>query len=185
MYVVLEIPSKNAACSRPDKLHRIFRKLRLAVFERMCRLPIGLSNLRVCRRSRFPIFRCRMSGIANGIVAAAAGSLPLLPRRSTPYFSPFWAGRPSDSDKSGRQPASLATHGAGRAYYIYVASHDAKHGILAGNPRGVLAGLGALQAIRPAKTGTGNREVGAIAPLRRHSLTCPFGRATVVAHQAR
>jgi len=44
MYVVLARPSKNAACMRPDNLHRIFRKLRLAVFWRMCRLPIGLGK---------------------------------------------------------------------------------------------------------------------------------------------
>ena len=44
MYVVLDIPSKNAAGMRPDNLRRIFRKLRLAVFGRICRLPIGLGK---------------------------------------------------------------------------------------------------------------------------------------------
>src|SRR5262245_46684076 len=136
MYVVLHRPSKNAAGIRPVNLHRIIRKLRLAVFERMCRLPIGLSSLWASTRGRFPIFRCRMSGIEIGIVAAAAGSGPLSPRQLKPYFGPFWAAWTSLSDKSGRQPASLATHRAGRAYYIYVASHDAGHGILAGRPKG-------------------------------------------------
>src|SRR6476620_5577542 len=68
MYVVLARPSKNAAGREPDNLRRIFRELRLAVFGRMCRLPIGLGSLSACWRCRFPILRCRMSGIANGIV---------------------------------------------------------------------------------------------------------------------
>ena len=84
----------------------------------------------------FPIFRCRMSGIANGIVAAAGEHAPLSPGRSKPYSGPFWAAGPSQSENSGREPGSLATHRAGRAYYIYVASHDAKQGILVGNPKG-------------------------------------------------
>jgi hypothetical protein len=45
MYVVLNGRSKNAAGMRPDRLVRIFRKLRLAVFWRFCRLPIGRSSL--------------------------------------------------------------------------------------------------------------------------------------------
>ena len=136
MYVVLDRPSKNAACMRPDNLRRIFRKLRLAVFGRICRLPIGLGSLWARTRGWFPILRCRMSGIASGIVAAAAGTAPLSPRQSRPYFGPFWAASSSQSDNSGRQPASLATHRAGRAYYIYVASQNAKQGILTGNPKG-------------------------------------------------
>ena len=91
MYVVLDLPSKNAACMRPDNLHRIFRKLRLAVFGRICRLPIGLGSLWACTRGWFPILACRMSGIANGIVAFAASTAPLSPRQSRPYFGPFWA----------------------------------------------------------------------------------------------
>jgi hypothetical protein len=136
MYVVPGRPSKNAACMQPDNLHRIFRKLRLAVFARMCRLPIGLDSLWACTRGWFPVLRCRMSGIASGIVAVAAGTAPLSSRQSRPYFRPFLAARSSQSDNSGRQPASLATHRAGRAYYIYVASQNAKRGILTGNPKG-------------------------------------------------
>jgi hypothetical protein len=167
MYVVQPRPSKNAACTQRDNLRRIFRKLRLAVFERMCRLPIGLGSLRAHMRGWFPILRCRMSGIASGIVAVAAGTAPLSLRQSRPYFGPFWAAASSQSDNSGREPASLATHRAGRAYYIYVASHDAKHGVLAGNPKG---GFGrpiafASDLSRP-KQEHANREVGAIAPLR-------------------
>jgi hypothetical protein len=68
LYVVLAGPSKNAACMRSDDLHGIFRKLRLAVFARLCRLPIGPGSLGVQCKGRFPILRCRMSGIANGFV---------------------------------------------------------------------------------------------------------------------
>ena len=136
MYVGLDIPSKNAASLRPDNLRHIFRKLRLAVFGRICRLPIGLGSLSAGSRGRFPILRCRMSGISSGIVVAAASTAPLSPCQSKPYFGPFWAAGSSQSDNSGRQPASLATHRAGRAYYIYVASQIAKRGILTGNPKG-------------------------------------------------
>jgi hypothetical protein len=136
MYVVLDIPSKNAACMQPDNLRRIFRKLRLAVFERMCRLPIGLGSLWAHARHWFPVLRCRMSGIANENVVIAAGNALLSLRQQWPYFRPFLAAGSSQSDNSGRQPASLATHRAGRAYYIYVASQNAKRGILAGNPKG-------------------------------------------------
>jgi hypothetical protein len=136
MYVVQGRPSKNAACMQPDNLRRIFRKLRLAVFGRICRLPIGLGSLLARTRNWFPILRCRMSGIASRITAAAAGTAPLSPRQSQPDFGPFWAAGSSQSDNSGRQPASLATHRAGRAYYIYVASQNAKQGFLTGNPKG-------------------------------------------------
>ena len=67
-----------------------------------------------------------MSGIANKKVVVAAGSALLSLRQQRPYFRPFLAAGSSQSDNSGREPASLATHRAGRAYYIYVASHDAK-----------------------------------------------------------
>jgi hypothetical protein len=136
MYVVLYIPSKNAASLRPDNLRHIFRKLGLAVFGRICRLPIGLGSLWACTRGWFPILRCRMSGISSGIVVVAASTAPPSPRQSRPYFGPFWAASSLQSDNSGRQPASLATHRAGRAYYIYVASQNAKQGILTGNPKG-------------------------------------------------
>ncbi len=167
MYVVLDRPSKNAACMQPDYLHRIFRKLRLAVFERMCRLPIGLGSLWARTRGRFPILRCRMSGIARGIVAVAAGTAPLSPRQPRLYFGPFWAAGRSQRNNSARQPVSLATHRAGRAYYIYVASRNAKRGILAGNPKGEFWHANRIcKRSGSAKTGTGNREVGAIAPFR-------------------
>jgi hypothetical protein len=45
MYVALVKGSKNTACIGRDNLDRIFRKLRLALFWRMCRLPIGPSSL--------------------------------------------------------------------------------------------------------------------------------------------
>ena len=77
-----------------------------------------------------------MSGITDGIVAIAAGEALLSPRQQRLYFRPFLAAGSSQSDNSGRQPASLATHRAGRAYYIYVASQIAKRGILTGNPKG-------------------------------------------------
>ena len=136
MYVVLYGPSKNAACIEPDNLRRIFRKLRLAVFGRICRLPIGLGSLWARRRHWFPVLRCRMSGIANEIVVVAAGNALLSLRQQRPYFRLFLAAGSSQSDNSGSEPASLATHRAGRAYYIYVASQNAHQGILAGNPKG-------------------------------------------------
>ena len=126
MYVVLYGPSKNAACIEPDNLRRIFRKLRLAVFGRICRLPIGLGKLWTRWRHRFPVLTRRMSDIKNGIVAVAAGTTSLTRRQQQAYFRPFLAAGSAQPENSGREPASLATHRAGRAYYIYVASHDAK-----------------------------------------------------------
>ena len=167
MYVVLDGPSKNAACMQSDNLRHIFRKLRLAVFGRMCRLPIGLGSLWARSRGWIPILRCRMSGIASGIVVVAASTAPLSPRQSRPYFGPFWAAGSSQSDNSGRQPASLATHRAGRAYYIYVASQNAKRGISAGNPKGSF-GRPITFASDPArpKQEQATEIVGAMAPLR-------------------
>src|SRR6476660_4749815 len=136
MYVVLYGPSKNAACMQRDNLRRIFRKLRLAVFGRICRLPIGLGKLWTRRRHRFPVLTCRMSDVKNGIVAVVAGTTPLTRRQQWAYFRPFLAAGSSQSENSEREPASLATHRAGRAYYIYVASQNAERGILAGNPKG-------------------------------------------------
>ena len=161
MYVALSRRSKIPACMRCDNLHHIFRKLRLAVFGRMCRLPIGLGSLWACTRSWIPIFACRMSGIENGIVVAAASTTPLSPRQSRPYFGPFWAASSLQSDNSGRQPASLATHRAGRAYYIYVASQNTKQGILTGNPKGSF-GRPITFASDPArpKTGTATEKWG-------------------------
>ncbi len=181
IYVVLEIPSKNAASMRPDKLCHIFRKLRLAVFGRICRLPIGLGSLWAHTRQWFPVLRCRMSGIADGIVAIAAGKARLSLRQHRPYFRPFLAVGSSQSDNSGREPASLATHRAGHAYYIYVASHDAKRGILAGNPKGSFG--------RPITLAIQNRNrqqrSGGDRATQAYGLICPFGRASVVARQAR
>jgi hypothetical protein len=67
-----------------------------------------------------------MSGIANGIVGPRGWRRAAVARQSRLYFGPFWAAGLSKLNNSGRQPESLATHRAGRAYYIYVASHDAK-----------------------------------------------------------
>ena len=151
----------------------------------MCRLPIGLGSLWALAEGWFPILRCRMSGLANGFVANAAGLPPLPPRQSWPYLGQFWPAVPSQSDNSGRQPASLATHRAGRAYYIYVASHDAKHGILASNPKGSFgrpistASDSAIQNRNRQQRSGGDRATQA------NRLTCPFGRAPVVARQAR
>jgi hypothetical protein len=166
MYVVLAGRSKNTAGMQPHNLRRIFRKLRLAVFWRICRLPIGLGSLRARTGAWFPILRRRMSGIASGILATTAGSAPLSPGQTQPYSGPFWAASPSQSDNSGRQPGALATHRTGRAYYIYVASQHAKRGISARNPKRQFCQTNHLQAIGPGRTGTGNRDVGAIAPFR-------------------
>ena len=181
MYVVLDGPSKNAACMQPDNLRRIFRKLRLAVFGRICRLPIGLGSLWARMRHRFPVLRCRMSGIANKKVVVAAGSALLSLRQQRPYFRPFLAAGSSQSDNSRREPASLAIHRAGRAYYIYVASHDAKRGILAGNPKGSFGRpiILAIQNRNRQQRSGGDRATQA------YGLICPFGRASVVARQAR
>ena len=162
---------------RPDNLHRIFRKLRLAVFWRMCRLPIGLGSLWARTRGWFPILRCRMSGIANGIVAVAAGAAPLSPRQSRPYFGPFWAAGSSQSDNSGRQPASLATHRAGRAYYIYVASQNAKRGILAGNPKGSFGRPITFASDSAGQNRNRQQRSGGDRATQASRLKCPFGRA--------
>ena len=185
MYVALAGRSKITACMPCDNLHRIFRKLRLAVFGRMCRLPIGLASLRAGTRGWFPISRCRMSGIANGIMASAAGNPRLSLRQSQPYSGPFLAGYPLPAEKSGRLPGSLATHRAGRAYYIYVASQNTKQGILTGNPKGCFgrpvssASDSAIQNRNRQQRSGGDRATQA------KSLKCPFGRASVVARQAR
>ena len=185
MYVVHDGPSKNAACIQPDNLRRIFRKLRLAVFGRICRLPIGLGSLRACTRGWIPILTCRMSGIENGIVVAAASTAPLSLRQSRPYFGQFLAAGSSQSDNSGRQPASLATHRAGRAYYIYVASQIAKRGILTGNPKGSF-GRPIASASGPAVQNRNTQQrSGGDGATQAFGLTCPFGRAPVVARQAR
>ena len=185
MYVVLDTPSKNAACMQSDNLRWIFRKLRLAVFGRICRLPIGLGSLWARMRHGFPVLRCRMSGIAKGIVDGAVRSAPLSANQSRPNFGPFWAARSSQSDNSGKQPVSLATHRAGRAYYIYVASQNAKQGILTCNPKGSFgrpistASDSAIQNRNRQQRSGGDRATQA------KSLKCPFGRASVVARQAR
>jgi hypothetical protein len=75
-----------------------------------------------------------MSGLENWVMAIASGSSPLLPHQSWPISGLFLARRPFHVGSLRRLPGSLATHRAGRAYYSYVASHDAKQGILAGNP---------------------------------------------------
>src|SRR5436190_4152605 len=89
MYVVPDLPSKNAAGMQPDNLRRIFRELRLAVFGRMCRLPIGLGSLWTCWRGRFPILRCRMSGIANGIVGRRGWRRDAVAQRVAAVFRPI------------------------------------------------------------------------------------------------
>src|SRR3954470_20894720 len=101
MYVALAGPSKNSACMRPDHLQRIFQKLRLAVFWRMCRLPIGLGSLRAGTRGCFPILRCRMSGIKSGIVAAAAGIARLAPQPLAGIFRPIFGRVPAANGQIG------------------------------------------------------------------------------------
>ena len=167
MYVALAERSKITACMRCDNLHRIFRKLRLAVFGRMCRLPIGLGSLWAGRRGWFPILRYRMSGIASGIVTATAGVAPLSLRQSQQYSGPFLAGCPQSAEKSERQPRSLATHRAGRAYYIYVASCKCQPRHFDWQPQGGFWQTDRfLQAIPAKPRNRQQREVGAIAPLR-------------------
>src|SRR3954471_17325150 len=92
MYVALAGPSKNTACMRPSHLQRIFRRFRLAVFRRICRLPIGLGSLQARAKGWFPILQSRMSGIANRIVAAGAGVARLPQSRSQAYSGLFLAG---------------------------------------------------------------------------------------------
>src|SRR4029078_10322754 len=115
MYVVPGGPSKNAACMQPDNLRRIFRKLRLAVFGRICRLPIGLGRLWAHTGHWFPVLRCRMSGIANENVVVAAGNAQLSLRQQRLYFRPFLAAGSSQSDNSGSEAAALAIHRCARA----------------------------------------------------------------------
>ena len=154
---------------RPDKLRHIFRKLRLAVFGRICRLPIGLGSLRAMHEGLVSHFAVpNVWHRKKGFWRQAAGTAPLVATISQwPYFGPFLAAWSSQPDNSGRQPESLATHRAGRAYYIYVASQNAKQGILAGNPKGSFG--------RPISTASDRGHpkqeqateiVGAIAPLR-------------------
>jgi hypothetical protein len=101
MYVVLARWSKNTACTRPDYLPRIFRKLRLADFGRMCRLPIGLGSLWARSRGWFPILRRKMSGIACGNVAAAAPNAMLSPRPVAAIFRPIFGRAAANGEKIG------------------------------------------------------------------------------------
>src|SRR3954466_13328849 len=78
-----------------------------------------------------------MSGIADEIVAGAVGTQTVSPGESQPYFGLFLAVRLWRSGNSERERGTLATHWAGRAYYIYVARQNAKSGILAVSPRGL------------------------------------------------
>ena len=185
MYVVLDLPSKNAASWRPDNLRHIFRKLRLAVFGRICRLPIGLGSLWARRRHWFPVLRCRMSGIANEIVVVGAGNALLSLRQQRPFFRPFLAAGSSQSDNSGREPASLATHRAGRAYYIYVASQNAKQGILTGNPKGCFGRPISTASDSAIQNRNRQQRSGGDRANQAYGLICPFGRVSVVARQAR
>jgi hypothetical protein len=126
-----------------------------------------------------------MSGIANGIVVVAAGNALLSLRQLRPYFRPFLAAGSSQSDNSGREPASLATHRAGRAYYIYVASHDAKRGILAGNPKGCFGRSISSASDSAGQSRNRQQRSGGDRATQASGLICPFGRASIVARQAR
>jgi hypothetical protein len=185
MYVALTRRSKNTACMRCDNLHRIFRKLRLAVFGRMCRLPIGLGSLWARMRGWFPILRCRMSGVANGIAVATAGDAPLSLRQSRPYSGPFLAGCPQPAEKSERQPGPLATHRAGRAYYIYVASRKCQPRHFGWQPQGGFWQTDHLLQAIPAKPRNKQQRSGGDRATQASSLKSPFGRASIVARQAR
>jgi hypothetical protein len=104
MYLALAGPSKNTACMRPNYLRCIFRKIRLAVFWQLCRLPIGLGSLRAGTRGCFPILRCRMSGIENRIVAAAAGVYLAAAKPVAGIFRPIFSRVPGAGGQIGETP---------------------------------------------------------------------------------
>ena len=121
-----------------------------------------------------------MSGIANENVVVAAGNAQLSLRQQRLYFRPFLAAGSAQPEKSGREPASLATHRAGRAYYIYVASQNAERGILAGNPKGSFGRL--IDSASGSAVQDRNRQQrsGGDSANQASRLRCPFGRAPVV-----
>jgi hypothetical protein len=103
MYVVPDRPSKNAACMQPDNLRHIFRKLRLAVFERICRLPIGLGSLWARPRGWFPILRCKMSGIASRIGGCRGSERAAVARPVAAIFRPIFGRASAASGKTGER----------------------------------------------------------------------------------
>ena len=151
-------------------------------------------NLPITDRPRQPldiheglVSRFRMPNVwhQNGFVVFAASTAPLSPRQSWPYLGPFWAVSSLQSDNSGRQPASLATHRAGRAYYIYVASQNDKQGILTGNPKGSFGRPISAASDSAIQNRNRQQRSGGDRANQANSLICPFGRASIVARQAR
>jgi hypothetical protein len=136
MYVALAGTSKNTACMNSDNLRRIFRKIRLANFWQLCRLPIGLGSLWRARGAGFPFFAAECLASKAGFWPLRLNKPTLPPGQLQAYSGPFLAGCRRQADKSGKRPASLATHRAGRAYYIYVARQYAKQGIFGRQPKG-------------------------------------------------
>jgi hypothetical protein len=104
MYVALVGPSKNTACMRPGHVHRIFRRFRLAVFWRICRLPIGLGSLWASTRGWFPILQCRMSGIAKQDCGRGGWRCPAAAKPVAGIFRPIFGRVPATSGQFGETP---------------------------------------------------------------------------------
>jgi hypothetical protein len=95
MYLAAQAGSKNAACIRPDKLRRIFRKLRLADLQQSCRLPLGIEGSIKRSNSHFAVQNV-LHGKWNG--DAPASVLPLaavLPQADSGPFFKQAPGRPT------------------------------------------------------------------------------------------
>src|SRR4029079_2810139 len=88
MYVAVDRRSKTAACMEQNKLHRIFRKLRLAVLRQSCRLPIGAGQpLGWHWVTRFPFCAAKCLVRSN-----RTGATPLVSLRlRRPNMGTFWA----------------------------------------------------------------------------------------------
>src|SRR3954471_24345573 len=94
MYLAGWAGSKNAACIRPDKLRRIFRKLRLADLQQSCRLPLGVGGSIERPNSRFAIRNVSYGKRKTDALASGLLLLPVHPRADS---GPFLYSRPEPS----------------------------------------------------------------------------------------
>src|SRR4051812_30865705 len=99
MYLAALVGSKNAACIWPDKLRRIFRKLRLADLQQSCRLPIGERRSVKRPNSHFAI---RNVSHGKWNAGASASGMPLKTALPQADSGPFFMHAPGAGDLSGQ-----------------------------------------------------------------------------------
>jgi hypothetical protein len=118
-------------------------------------------------RGWFPIFRCRMSGIESGILAAAAEQAHAAAKSVAGIFRPIFGRVPAASGQIGETPG-VASDPPGWTCVLYLRCTpvcQARH-FWQATQRGFWPTNHFCKRLGQAETGTRNREVGAIAPLR-------------------